>query len=125
MSAVQTRAALDAIAFQLLGALRTYEESVDRMIAAWPDLDRYQEASEAVEEIRTYSAAVPEARVQWVELLVAHAELVHQLWRLQYGDCEAAQEQLAPVREHHGDAVTALRIRCEYLVARAFLGTAG
>jgi hypothetical protein len=117
MSAHQA-SALDAIAFQLAAALETYDEETAAMMAAWPDLERYRAVSEQIERIRLFSSALPDVRVQWVELLIAHAELIHFLWREQYGDGQAAREQIASVREHHSDAIAALRARCLRLVAR-------
>jgi hypothetical protein len=62
---------------------------------------------------------LPEIRVQWVELLIAHAELVHFLWRAQYGETQAAREQIDHVRDHHADAIKALRNRCLRVIARS------
>ena len=104
--------AFDAIALQVAAALDEYEQDVGRMIAAWPELDRYRTVSEEVEKIRLFCAALPEARVQWVELLIAHAELIHLLWRLQYANRPAAQAEMARVRQHHADCIVALRNRC-------------
>lgn len=112
MSAPQHVAALEAIASQLLEALDQYEAGTGAMITAWPDLDRYHEVSDLVEKIRMYSSALPQARVQWVELLIAHAELVHVLWRAQYGHYPGARSQVEEVRAHHADCVRALRQRC-------------
>lgn len=104
--------ALDAIAFQLVAALENYEAAVERMLAGWPDLEGYREVSDRVEKIRLYSSALPDLRVQWVEVLISHAELVHFLWRMQYADRDAARAQIGGVREQHGHAVRALRERC-------------
>lgn len=116
MSAPQN-ATFDAIALQLVAALEQYDRDTEDMIAAWPDLERYRTVSEQIEKIRTFSADVPMARVQWIELLIAHAELIHFLWRLQYGNQPAARAELGSVREHHGDCVRALRQRCQRLLA--------
>jgi hypothetical protein len=118
MSAIQSNA-LDAIAFQLAAALEQYDSDTAAMIESWPDLDRYRSVSDQIEKIRMYSSALPELRVQWVELLIAHAELVHFLWRVQHGDRQAAREQIGSVRDHHADAVVALRNRCIRLMARS------
>jgi hypothetical protein len=106
--------ALDAIAMQLVAALDAYELDTATMIAAWPDLDHYAEVSEKVETIRMYCAALPEVSVPWVELLIAHAELIHHLWRVQYAlvKVEGAGDHLATVRERHAVAIVALRNRC-------------
>jgi hypothetical protein len=72
-----------------------------------------------------YSAALAEVRVQWVELLIAHAELIHFLWRVQYGESQDAQAQIASVREHHTDCVKALRNRSIRVIQRSQHARAG
>jgi hypothetical protein len=111
--------ALDAVALQLVAALDEYDRDTEAMISAWPDLELYRKVSAQIEKIRAYSNALPEARSQWVELLIAHAELVHFLWRLQYGDRPRASAELATVRQQHADCVAALRNRCTRIAARA------
>jgi hypothetical protein len=118
MSAFQSDAR-DAIGLQLVATLETYDADTTRMVMEWPDLECYRRVSEQVERIRMYSASIPELRVQWVELLIAHAELVHCLWRAQYAERSAAREQIENVRQHHSDAVAALRARCLRVIARA------
>jgi hypothetical protein len=118
MSAAQSHA-LDAIALQLVAALEQYEADVSSMIDHWPDLDRYREVSEQVEKIRMFCSAVPDVRVHWVELLISHSELVHFLWKAQYGGGDARREHIGSVRDHHADAVIALRNRCLRVMARS------
>ena len=121
MSAPQTPA-LQAVASQLAAALDEYERDTAAMLESWPDLERYRKVSAQIETIRSYSSGVPEARVQWVELLIAHGELVHSLWRVQYGDQAVASTDVLPVREHHSSCVAALRQRCQRLARRAAHG---
>lgn len=111
MSAAESHA-LDAVALQLVSALDRYGQDTAALIAHWPDLERYRGVSDQVETIRMYSSALPPVQVQWVELLIAHAELVHVLWRGQYGGEPGAGEQLAAVRDRHADCLAALRARC-------------
>jgi hypothetical protein len=113
--------ALDAIAMQLVAALDEYELDTATMIAAWPNLEHYAAVSEKVETIRMFCAALPEVSVPWVELLIAHAELVHHLWRVQYAlvKLHDAGSQMATVRERHAAAIGALRNRCLRSVGRA------
>jgi hypothetical protein len=118
MSAAQSNA-LDAIGSQLVAALEQYEAEIDRMIETWPDLERYREVSDELEKIRMYSSALPDVRVQWVELLISHSELVHFMWQTQYGRGDAVRELVEAVRTHHGDAVAALRNRCLRVMTRA------
>jgi hypothetical protein len=106
-------AAVDAVAFQLSAALEKYGHDAEKLIRDWPDMDLYREVSTQIDGLRMYSSALPHARVQWVELLIAHAELVHGLWRCEYGAPASGQrEQLAQLRERHADCVAALRSRC-------------
>ncbi|MCD6078535.1 MAG: hypothetical protein K0R89_2473 [Ramlibacter sp.] len=105
-------AAFDAIAVQLVAALERYAADTARMIAGWPDMERYRSVSEQIEQIRMYASALPEARVQWVELLIAHSELVHILWRAHFGHGGLAMDDALEVRLHHTGAVDALRHRC-------------
>ena len=117
MSALPTNA-LDAVASQLVAALEKYDGDSGAMIAGWPDLDRYRDVSAQVETIRMYCSALPDVRVQWVELLIAHAELVHFLWRTQYGVTQDVLEEIGAVRDHHADCIAALRNRCLRAVGR-------
>ena len=112
MSASQS-SAFDAIAFQLVAALEPYERDAAALLAHWPDLERYREMSEGIERVRLYSSSLPEVRVHWVELLITHAELVHCLWRDQYGNgVPPADATLALLQERHSECVAALRDRC-------------
>ncbi|QJW84216.1 hypothetical protein HK414_11345 [Ramlibacter terrae] len=65
--------------------------------------------SAKVEEIRTLSAPFPALAAEWIELLIAHAELVHCLWRLQFGRPSPQAKGLGELRSHHGCCITALR----------------
>jgi hypothetical protein len=118
MSAAQSHA-LDAIAFQLVAALEKYGKDTDAMVDNWPDLELYREVSAQIETIRMYSAALADVRVQWVELLIAHAELIHFLWRVKYGESADAQEQIAGVRAHHADCIAALHTRSLRVIQRS------
>ena len=111
--------ALDAIAFQLAAALEKYEQQVARMVDTWLDMDLYREVSDQIEEIRMFAAALPQLSVPWVELLIAHAELVHSLWRLRFQDVAADRERFGEVRAHHTACVESLRHRCLRLLSPA------
>jgi hypothetical protein len=115
---------LDAIGLQLVGLLDAYDSATALMLRDWPDLDTYRDASALVEKIRPYCSSLPEVRVQWVELLIAHAELVHFLWRLQHGDQRTAESQLQQACAHHADCIVGLRNRTRRLLARGGQGQA-
>jgi hypothetical protein len=117
MSASQAPA-LDAIAFQLCAALEQYEQDVGRMVDTWLDMELYQSVSAQVEEIRRFSAALPQLSVQWAELLIAHAELAHSLWRLRFQEVPTHRERLGEVRARHAACVASLRSRGMRLISR-------
>ena len=104
--------AFRAIALQMAAALDTYELDAAALISAWPDFDRYRGVSEQVDLLRMYSSGLPETSVQWAELAIAHAELVHYLWRNFYGSGGGTTEAFELVRDHHADCIAALRNRC-------------
>jgi len=110
--------ALDAVALQLRAALDQYEADVNGMVDEWLDMERYHAVSEQIERIRQYSAALPALRVQWMELLIAHAELVHSLWRRRFQEVDADRQLLAQSRERHARCVQSLRERCLRMAAR-------
>ena len=109
---------LDAITFQLAAALETYEQHVTAMVDTWLDMDLYRQVSDEIEEIRMLSAALPQLSVHWVELLIAHAELVHSLWRLRFREDGEDHARLREVRDRHAACVHSLRGRCLRLLAR-------
>ena len=111
--------ALDAIAFQLAAALEKYDQDVARMVDTWLDMDLYHEVSEEIDQIRMYSAALPRLSVGWVELLIAHAELVHSLWRLRFQEDGADRTRLEEVHARHAECVEFLRVRCLRLLVRS------
>lgn len=107
--------AIHAIALQMSAALDTYEADTEAMIDAWPDFDRYRTVSADVDRLRMYSSGLSATSVQWAELLIAHAQLVHYLWRDCYGEGGGSAEDFQQVREHHADCIAALRSRCSRL----------
>lgn len=111
--------ALDAIAFQLVASLEKYAADVGRMVDTWLDMDLYRDVSEQVEEIRLYSAALPAFSSAWVELLIAHAELVHSLWRLEFRENEAHYVKLKEVRSRHAESVERLQAACRRNLSHA------
>ena len=117
MSASQAPA-LDAIAFQLAAALEDYEQHVAVMVDTWLDMELYREVSDQIEQIRMFCAALPQFGPPWVELLIAHAELVHSLWRLRFRDDPSDRKKLGQVRTRHAAAVESLKGPCMRLLAR-------
>ncbi|NML45203.1 hypothetical protein HHL11_15725 [Ramlibacter sp. G-1-2-2] len=110
--------AIDAMAFQLAAALERYGQDAGRMADTWLDMELYRSVSDQVEQIRMYSSALPQLSVQWVELLIAHAELVHSLWRARFREGEGDAALLFEVRERHAACVEGLRQRCLRFLSR-------
>ena len=117
MSASHTPA-LDAIAFQLVSTLESHEKHVEEMVDNWLDMDLYRQVSDEVEEIRLLSTALPQLRVQWVDFLICHAELVHSLWRLRFRESDIDREKLQIVRERHASCLRSLQGRCLRLLSQ-------
>jgi hypothetical protein len=114
--------AVDAIAFQLAVALDGYERDVERMVETWLDMDLYGQVSGEIDEIRLFAAGLPQLSVPWVELLIAHAELVHSLWRLRFREQEIDRSMFDAVRTRHTACIASLRARCVRLLARSEAG---
>ena len=109
-------AAADAVAFQLVALLEQYEGDADRLATTWLDMELYARVSREVEEMRLYCASLPQVSVAWVRLLIAHAELIHCLWKT--GHSSGASPQVAQCSSQHGRAVTELRQKCLWLFSK-------
>jgi hypothetical protein len=107
---------VDVIVFQLMATLEQYELDVERLVASWLDMECYREVSERIEAIRGYSAALPQLSAQWVELLIAHAELVHCLWRSQNLRSAEREPLVAAALRQHGTCIRTLHERCRTLL---------
>lgn len=108
---------LDTVAFQLAAGLEEYEQSVQKMADTWLDMDLYRSVGDQIEQIRLYSAALPQLSVPWVELLIAHAEVVHCLWRGPQPAAMANGRTLRQARNHHSNCVAALHSGSLRLIA--------
>jgi hypothetical protein len=83
----QTR---EAIALQLIEALEQYEADVRLLCGSWLDMEHYQSVSQQVDDLRLYASALPRISVQWVAVLISHAELIHSLWKARKADATDA-----------------------------------
>jgi hypothetical protein len=96
----------EAIALQLIEALELYEADVKLLCRNWLDMEHYQSVSQQVDELRLYAAALPRVSVQWVAVLISHAELIHSLWkarRSESGDAASVENLLT-------DHIAAIRL---------------
>jgi len=107
---------LDAIALQLIAAVESYEREFERLLASWPDMEQYRAVSEGIDAVRLYAAALPSLSVQFVALLIAHAELVHALWQQTQGKAVVDRDELQPTWEQHQQCAASLRVRCKSLL---------
>ena len=108
--------AFDAIAFQLAASLDRYALDCDALARRWPDKALYAAVSGQMDALRMTASALPDIAVQHVSLLIAHAALVHSLWKSQSSPV-FDPGLLARAREDHHAAVGALRRRCLRLLA--------
>ncbi|RYY98997.1 MAG: hypothetical protein EOO24_17840 [Comamonadaceae bacterium] len=109
-------AAFDALAFQLAAALDRYDAEFAELMRRWPDMELYNGVSKRIDELRMVSASFPELSVQYVSLLIAHAELVHCLWKTQT-EPATASGNLAVARDEHQMAIRSMRRKCLRLLA--------
>ena len=70
------RSARDALA-----ALERYQLHITQLAGNWLDMDLYHTVAADVEQVRGSCAPLPQLSGPWVALLIAHAELMHALWR--------------------------------------------
>jgi hypothetical protein len=85
--------ALSAVAFQLAASLDAYDEQVDELLRQPLDSALYQAVSRRMDEMRMYSATLPQLSVSWVELLIRHFEFTHALWRVHRQACPESEMQ--------------------------------
>lgn len=116
MSAFQAPS-IDAVAFQLAAALDQYERDVARLVESWLDVDLYHAVTGHVSRVRSFASALPQVSVPWVELLIAHSELVHALWRLRFAQDGTDRGMPADVLARHAASVAAMRTHCLRLLA--------
>ncbi|HEX7891839.1 MAG TPA: hypothetical protein VF522_21005 [Ramlibacter sp.] len=99
-----------------LAALERYHAHLRKLGAHWMDLELYRRVGDELDEIRQGCREVPELTQAWVELLIAHAELVQNLWQSSRpgapASAEGRQQLLARVSGH----VEALQNKCLRLV---------
>lgn len=70
-----------AAASKALAALERYEPDARKLAGSWLDAELYSRVAQEIEDVRRCCASLPLVSAQWTTLLIAHAELVHCLWR--------------------------------------------
>jgi hypothetical protein len=102
------RPALSAIAFQLAGALETYEARIDEVLTPPLSLAACRQASDQLDEVVMLKGALPQLAVQTVELLVCHTELMHVLWGAVKADARARADLVTRLQQ----AIRAMHGKC-------------
>lgn len=64
-----------------LAAVERYQQHVRKLVDNWMDMELYHAVSGDVEQVRRCCQRLAPLSGPWVALLIAHAELVHGLWR--------------------------------------------
>jgi hypothetical protein len=108
---------LNAILFQLLAELEGYESHIERLGREWPkrqDVVLFDEASNAMDRMRTLAVAIPQLSAQWVMVMISHTELMHNLWRMTKG---APLDVVTEVADHLA-CVTSMAAKCRRLLVQ-------
>jgi hypothetical protein len=64
-----------------LVALELYAHDARKLAGSWRDLELHARVSRELDDLRHCCHDLPTVSVQWIALLIAHAELMHCLWR--------------------------------------------
>jgi hypothetical protein len=107
----------EAVAFQLTALLERYEADIERLARTWLDMQLYSAVSREVDLMRMHCGTLPQVSVQWVGLLIAHAELLQCLWGHQRGHVSACE--LGTCRDNHAASLRALQAKCRMLFSRS------
>ena len=76
---------VDATAFQIAALLEQYESDIEALVSPWLEAERYARVRRQVAQLRLLCASQPHFTVPWLQLLVAHTELMHIRWRCDGG----------------------------------------
>ena len=105
-----------AAASHALAALERYQAHLRKLSASWMEMDLYRRLGDELDEVRQGCREVPELTHAWVELLIAHAELVQNLWQSARPGAPASAAGRQDLLARVGRNVTALQDKCLRLV---------
>lgn len=109
MSADQFRGS-GALAFRLAALLESYEARMEELESCRMAGTVHAQVRQLMEEMRVVSAGLPLPVVAWLQLMISHAELCHELWQ-----CQQAGGSSAPPRackDRHRFAIRSLHKQC-------------
>lgn len=108
-----------AAASHALAALERYRAHLRRLSTHWMDLELYRRVGHELDEIRQGCREVQEVAPAWVELLIAHAELVQNLWQSSRPGAPASAAARQEMLDKVAARVTALQDKCMRVQADA------
>lgn len=101
-----------AAACHALAALERYQAHLRKLSTQWMDLELYRRVGDELDEIRQGCREIPEVAPAWVEMLIAHAELVQNLWQSSRPGAPVGAAGRRELLDRVGASVTALQERC-------------
>jgi hypothetical protein len=110
--------ASETTTFQLLAELESYEALVVALVRTWqasPELIVFGEVGQSMERMRTLAGALPSVSAQWIMVVISHAELMHNVWRLSRGE----PMDLAAEVDDHLVSVSSMACTCRLLLMQA------
>lgn len=110
---------LCATAQQASAALARYERHVRELAGSWLDMELYDVVSSELDEIKVYTASLPDIAVAWTALLTSHAELIHALWSSEQAGARKARGEVELHLREHLACVDRLAHRCLHIAARS------
>ena len=85
-----------------LAALERYGVHMAQLATRRLDAELYHAVALDIEAVRLCCVDIPGTATAWTGLLIAHAEMIHGLWRASRGEEPDLPGQLARVQEHAG-----------------------
>lgn len=101
-----------AAASHALAALERYQAHLRKLSTQWMDLELYRRVGDELDQIRQGCRELPEVTLAWVDLLIAHAELVQNLWQSSRPGAPASAEGRRQLLDRVGARVAALQDKC-------------
>ena len=84
---------------------------MDSLNDPWSQRDQYKRVSDEFDLVRMLKGALPDLSVAMVEVLIAHVELMSELWNSS-AVAKGGSAALDAVRSRHRRAVESMRARC-------------
>jgi hypothetical protein len=89
-----------AEAFRLAALLEIYEARMEELESCRMASAAHAQVRQLMEEMRVVCAGLPLLVVAWLQLMISHAELCHELWKCQQAGGSSAPPQACKDRHH-------------------------